>query len=111
MSAIICVPDGEPSQPHSVPKTVATAVTATFLVPLQNDFFGDVQTTLSFNLPSDIDLVFHRLGKVRTSTKTVDTRCVFTATDYALEGSFRGTVFVDVRVDGVSQAVIQVNVV
>jgi hypothetical protein len=111
MSAIICVPAAGPSQAHSVPQTVAIGQDAVFLVPLRNPFFGTVKAILSFNIPLGTDLVFKGLGKVRTATKTVDTQCVFTSTDYTLEGSFRGTVFVDVRVDGTSQAVIQVDVV
>lgn len=111
MSAIICVPNGEPSAPHSVPENVAIDQPAAFMVPLKNAFFGEVQASLSFNIPVGIDLVFKGLGKVRTTSKPVDAQCVFTSTDYTLEGSFRGTVFVDVHVDGTPRAVIQINVV
>ena len=111
MSATICEPDGVPSASHSVPDTIAIDQPAVFMVPLRNRFFGSVQTSLSFNIPVGIELVFKGLGKVRTTSKTVDTTCVFTSTDYVLEGSFRGTVFVDVHVDGNPEAVIQVNVV
>jgi hypothetical protein len=113
MPAIICIPDGGgPSDPHSVPAIVGIDQPATFMVPLKSRFFSESGTAIiSFNLDPPIDLVFKGLGKVRTTSKFFDRQCVFTATDYVVVGSFRGTTFVNVKLDGVLQAAIQVEVV
>jgi hypothetical protein len=113
MPAIICVPNGGGlSDPHSMPATIGIEQHATFMLPLKSSFFLDSGTaSISFNIDPQIDLVFKGLGKVRTTSKPFDRQCVFTATEYVLTGTFRGTTFVNVNIDGVKGAAIRVDVV
>jgi len=98
--AIVCVPGSAPSSPHSMPQAV-TAGQARHSWSASNGFPWCNRNSDAVVQPRWADRSrFTAIGKTLTSQRPVDDSGVFTGTPFILTGTFKGTTFVDVRVDG-----------